>query len=293
MAWSKLEDTYYDDAKFRRLASILKLGDRIGDERGMVLAQGHVSRLWSWAGRHAPDGFLPLASVSDADIERVCGWSNAGGRLVAGMIAAGFLDEHADETQPGRVIHRFWERAESHKAAIKKRKQRESKEPVPGQSRPPDDPRPGHVPVRGEERRGEEQRGEEINAKPTLVPSGPQEGDDPNSLASYQVQQIPIEDAKHVHDAWTDELDRHRHIQMPPIPSPKDIHNFRHLVLRSGGNRDIAAKIARAWVHCEDPKGYFKKQGWAPWLLLEERNFSEARAKAAVLMKKGAGVSAI
>jgi hypothetical protein len=182
MAWCKLEDTYHDDAKFRRLASLLKLGERLGEERGMALAQGFVSRLWSWAARHAPDGCVQIFSgqpaagtlvdgVSDADLERVAGWPNAGGRLIGGMLAAGFIDESADGPRVVRTIHRYWERAESHKAARRKKKQREQKSDVPGQSRDDAESSHGDVSLRGEERRGEreERRGD-------IPPNPPQGG---------------------------------------------------------------------------------------------------------------------
>ena len=73
MAWSKLEDTFQDDAKFRQLSAVLGFPKEIGVERGMTLAQGHVARLWSWASRHAPDGILPRRGCDEGDVERVCG----------------------------------------------------------------------------------------------------------------------------------------------------------------------------------------------------------------------------
>jgi hypothetical protein len=158
MAWCRLEDTYHDDPKFRRLAVELGLTDRLGADRAAALARGFVSSLWSWAARHAPDGYLRSDGCSTTDVERICGWPTAGGRLVAGLLASGFLERSTDGQPSDLIIHRFWERAESNKVAQRKRKQREQKSNVTGQSRPPDESSHGNVPPRGE--RGEEKRGE-------------------------------------------------------------------------------------------------------------------------------------
>lgn len=284
MAWGKLEDTYHDDPKFRRLSELLGFPKLLGEERGVVLAQGHVSRLWSWAHRHAPDGYLGSDQVSTRDLERVMGWPSAGGRLVQGLLTAGFLDEATDGTRTVLIIHRFWERAESHKAAIKKKKQRDESKNVPGQSRPDINSRPDRVPVRGEDReerteRSERTEGTEGTHPPTLEDTKQEPKGDPNSLATYQLETIPIADARAVWDAWAETLNQHRHIPIPLMPSPRDLHAFRIVLLWS--NRDVptASKIARAWVYCDDAKGtYVKDHGWAPWLLAEEKNYTRARA---------------
>lgn len=279
MAWGKLEDTYHDDPKFRRLSELLGFPKLLGEERGMVLAQGHVSRLWSWAHRHAPDGYLVETQASTRDLERVMGWPSAGGRLVQGLLTAGFLDEAKDGSRTVLIIHRFWERAESHKAAIKKKKQRDDQKNVPGQSRPELNQRPDRVPVRGEDR--EERRGEERTERTEAAPPetlARSEGD-PNSLTTYQLETIPIVDARAVWDAWAEQLREYRKLQIPLMPSPRDLHAFKLVLLWSGRDVAAASKIARAWVYVDDVKGtYLRDHGWAPWLLAEEKNYTRARA---------------
>lgn len=279
MAWSKLEDTYHDDQKFRRLSEVLKLGERIGEERGMVLAQGFVSRLWSWASRHAPDGYLLDASVSTADIERVAGWSSAGGRLVAGMVAVGFLDQSTDGTQVVRIIHRFWERAESHKAAQRKKKEREAKPGVARQSQPPSDPGHGTVSLRGEERT--ERRGEEIApdgaGNETRQPASRQR-EPLDLLVDHQPIPIPPEAVARSWNAYRDAKSA-KGKPTPLIASEIDKINIRRVI--GWTSPEEAPRILCAWVTMENANGTLSKNGWPLTWLAQDDNLERARSKAA------------
>lgn len=134
MAWCKLEDTFHDDPKFRRLSSEMGFDKKLGPEKGAALARGMVASLWSWAARHAPDGRLDGATP--ADIERICGHVSGNGALYQRLVSGGFVDETTLGAATERRIHRYWERAESHKAAIRKANSREKKIDVTGQSQP-------------------------------------------------------------------------------------------------------------------------------------------------------------
>jgi len=139
MAWCKLEDTVRHHYKFSQLARAL--GIRRAEARGLFLG------LCSWACVNAPDGLL--TGLTRDDIEEASDWQGRNGRLVEALISVGLLDACDDKSLE---IHDFYERAESHKAAQKKRVSRDRTRTVPGQS-------PDCTPL--EERRGEERRGEE------------------------------------------------------------------------------------------------------------------------------------
>jgi hypothetical protein len=104
-------------------------------------------------------------------------------------------------------------------------------------------------------------------------------------LSDYTALQIPPAFAARAYKAYAEEVSTFRKLPMPLIPPPADLAHFKRIVAMAG-NVENAEIIARAWPHCEDPKGYFRQQGWAPWLLAEERNFTQARAMAARLMSK-------
>lgn len=280
MAWSKLEDTYHDDPKFRRLSELLKLGDRIGEERGIVLAQGFVSRLWSWASRHAPDGYLLDSSVSTADIERICGWPTAGGRLVAGMVAANFLDQSADGAQVVRIIHRYWERAESHKAAQRKKKQREGAADVTGQSRPPPDPGHGNVSLRGEDREERTERRGDLASTETgsgAVGSG----------SDLLVDHAPIP-PEAIPRAWA-AYRAAREAKGKPAPliaSDLDKTHLRRLI--GWTSPEEAPWVLRAWVSMDPPTKSLSTAGWPLAWLVKPDNLERARNEAVQMQDREA-----
>lgn len=150
MAWGKLEDTFSDHPKFYRLAEALAMH--------VCQARGHVATLWSWAYRHAPDG--DLRTFSDADIARAAQYEGAPSDFVVCLTNVSILDKK----HHGFVLHGFWERAESNKAAIRKRdSRRRGHRTVPRQSQ--DSTVTVTAMSRLEERRGEDKeeiRGEEI-----------------------------------------------------------------------------------------------------------------------------------
>lgn len=132
MAWRKLEDTFYDSPKIRRLARYLEVG--------RAQAAGHIALLWSWALRHAPDG--DLSKYDDEDIEDAVHWRGNRGAFVTACTATSFIDEPSDQKL---VIHNWIERGGSYVENQRKQRLRAKKKDgpelsgtVPGQSRDSD-----------------------------------------------------------------------------------------------------------------------------------------------------------
>lgn len=119
MAWGRLEDTLHDEPKFYRAASRLGIT--------FVQVAGHMAILWSWAHRHASDGDLRDYDVPE--IERAAKWDGENGLFVS--VLADEKVNLLDNTSNGYVLHRFMDRAEAHKAAQKKKKQRFEKSKHP------------------------------------------------------------------------------------------------------------------------------------------------------------------
>jgi hypothetical protein len=82
MAWRKLEDTFYDSPKIKRLARNLDI-DR-------PTAAGMIVLLWSWALRHAPDGDLSKFEIED--IEDAACWSGNRGDFLHGCVKSRLID---------------------------------------------------------------------------------------------------------------------------------------------------------------------------------------------------------
>lgn len=113
MSWLKLEDTFHNSPKVRKLAR------RLGTEP--VLVRGHLSTLWSWALVHRPDG--NLKDLEPEDIEFAAEWQGEPGTFVAEAVRVGFFDV----IESGLEIHEWMERAGAWKNALRVRKHREKK----------------------------------------------------------------------------------------------------------------------------------------------------------------------
>lgn len=113
MAWGKLEGTFVNDPKWRRL------GEMLGVHRAH--AAGHVAFLYAWAIEHRPDG--DLHDLDDDEIEEAIHWDGPQAALVAalqhpriGVIEGG---------RGTRRIHGFAARSASYQAAQRKKEWRE------------------------------------------------------------------------------------------------------------------------------------------------------------------------
>jgi hypothetical protein len=115
VAWCKLDSTFARDPKWKRLGKMLNVS--------RAQAAGHVACLYSWAAGNAPDG--NVSDLDDDEIEDECLWEGPPGALIEALksTAIGVLEK----TRAGIVIHRFMERAENHKAAIRMKRYRERK----------------------------------------------------------------------------------------------------------------------------------------------------------------------
>lgn len=137
MAWCKLEDTARHHFKFNQLAR--ELGVRRAEARGLFFG------LCAWATVNAPDGIL--AGFVPSDIEDAADWEGEAGLCIAAMVKVELIDFANGIYE----IHDFFDRAESHKLAQRKRKTRTRRNrTIPDLSR--DSP----VERRGEERNREE-----------------------------------------------------------------------------------------------------------------------------------------
>lgn len=122
MAWRKLEDTFYDSPKLKRLARHLDIG--------RAQAAGHIALLWSWALRHAPDG--DISKYDDMDIEDAVEWNGHRGDFLQACAVSLFVDRLPN----GKfVIHNWIERGGTYAESKRKQRLRESKKSRPGMSR--------------------------------------------------------------------------------------------------------------------------------------------------------------
>lgn len=261
MSWCKLEDTFHDDPKFRRLAELLGLEKKLGSERAAAMCRGFVASIWSWASRHAPDGYLLLDSCSPADVERVAGWPTAGGRLFDALCSAGFIDRPADVAPKAVILHRFWERAESHKAAIKKRNQRTRDPNNYNVSRDSPSHPAGTVPSRGEDREDRKDPEEREKRDDTML--------------GAKAGIIPPSQAVEVFNHWQERHAALRGSSPVMIPSPAGLSSAKKIIVLSGGDVALAKTVVGNFVASEH--GYWRERNWALWLLTNPNSFEQAR----------------
>lgn len=128
MAWLKLEDTFYDHPKIRKLARQLAIN--------RAQAAGHLALLWSWALRHAPDG--DLSDIDIEDIEDAAQWENDPGGFVAACKTCGLIDETGDQIAIHNWISRGGSFAENKRKQRNRDKRKACDGTVPGLSRDSD-----------------------------------------------------------------------------------------------------------------------------------------------------------
>jgi len=192
MAWRKLEDTFYDSPKIKRLAKLLAI------ERPH--AAGCVALLWSWALRHAKDGDLSKYDIED--IEDAAFWTGARGDFTQSCKTVGLIDGENGSF----AIHNWIERGGSFAEAQRKRLKAKAKNSRPGNSRKIQE-NPGtsrKIRLRGEENRGEE------NIDHICIESG---ADAPAAIRSDFSKKAnqdvgPLEgrlaqQRKHIQEVWT------------------------------------------------------------------------------------------
>jgi hypothetical protein len=144
MAWMRLDDTFYDHPKFRKMGRVLGVSE--------FEAKGHVATLWTWAVRHRPDG--SLHDLDMEDIELAAGWGGESGAFVDACLGVSIIDQ-ADGVFE---LHGYMERAGSYIEARRKRAQRKKKVSqdspgtVPGQSQECPQHGPGNVPKTRQDR---------------------------------------------------------------------------------------------------------------------------------------------
>lgn len=103
MAYCKLEDTFRDNRKPKRLARALGIPP--------AHARGLLAGLWSWAVTNEPDG--NLEKLDNDEIAEAADWADDADSFVEAMAEVGLLDR----TDHGWELHKFLERSESYKKA--------------------------------------------------------------------------------------------------------------------------------------------------------------------------------
>lgn len=158
MAWLKLEDSFRDHRKPKRMARLL--GVRAAEARGLIVA------LWAWALTQAPDG--DLGDLTPDEIEEAMDWQGAEGCAFKAAVEVGLID-----TDPCQKIHEWMDRAGSYREAQRVAKHRKKKEKKRRKTQ-----RNGNVTVHNTdascnvERRGEERTGEEKRGSTALALTG-------------------------------------------------------------------------------------------------------------------------
>lgn len=153
MAWGRLEDTFWNDRKFKKLARLLGIP--------RAHAHGLGACLWSWCLVNAPDGNLDGWDADDiADGAR---WEEDPAPLISAMTEVGLLDRIGNSY----TVHGYYDRNESYQRAQKKRAYREKvSRSVQGQSEDGPD-QPGRTVQTSQDglSRREEKRREETEEK--------------------------------------------------------------------------------------------------------------------------------
>lgn len=187
MAWCKLEDTFRDHRKPKRLARVL--GVRRAEARGLVVA------LWSWCVTNAPDG--KLTDLADYEIEEAADWEGTQGAFVQAALGVEIISGEAY----CREVVGFLERAESFRKARKvatRREQERNAANEDGDSVPRVfGTQEEHVPdvstTKPAERRGEEKRGDpDLAPAPNLSPATPPIFDPRSSVSSEFQNEIAL-----------------------------------------------------------------------------------------------------
>lgn len=202
MAWCKLEDTFRDHRKPKRLARVL--GVRRAEARGLVVA------LWSWCVTNAPDG--KLTDLADYEIEEAADWEGTQGAFVQAALDVEIISGEAY----CREVVGFLERAESFRKARKVATRREQERNAANEDADSVQRVFGtqaeHVPdvstTKPAERRGEEKRGDpDLALAPNLSPATPPIFDPRSSVSSESKKDLALSaspsaaaDALHVLD---------------------------------------------------------------------------------------------
>lgn len=149
MAWGKLEATFRDHRKPKRLARALDIST--------AHARGLVAGLWSWCHGNAPDG--NLMDMDDDEIEEAADWDGPPGAMVRAM-----SDERVgllDLTTAGYIVHGFEDMQGSYLES-RKRYERRKREARPKTDCPRTSPGQSADGPRLEKRREEKIRLDEI-----------------------------------------------------------------------------------------------------------------------------------
>lgn len=125
MAWLKLEDTFYDHPKIRKLARQLAIN--------RAQAAGHLALLWSWALRHAADG--DLSEIDIEDIEDAAQWQGEYKSFVDACQICGLIDKIGDQIAIHNWISRGGSFAENKRKQRNRDKRKACDGTVPGPSR--------------------------------------------------------------------------------------------------------------------------------------------------------------
>ena len=172
MGWSKLEGSFRNHPKLKRLARGLDV--RPAEGRGLMAG------LWAWCDQMAPDG--DLSDFDAGEIADGADWAGNPELFIDAAAESGLMDIGEDGS---RRLHNFLERAESHRKAKQKAALREKKRlekiakelaaRAAAENRGETVPRQGGdrvetVSLRGEERRGEEQTGDKGEKRLARVP---------------------------------------------------------------------------------------------------------------------------
>lgn len=111
--WIELHDSARDHPKILKLARVLGTSQ--------VVTLGHVTSLWLWTLRMAPDG--DLSSFDEEDIEIGAMWDGPPGKFVEAAVAKKLLDV----VDGAYRVHDWEDYSGSLKSADRKRKERERK----------------------------------------------------------------------------------------------------------------------------------------------------------------------
>jgi len=258
MAWGKLEGTFGRDIKWKRLGKLL------GIPRAQ--AAGHVACLYSWAVDNAQDG--DVSDFGDEEIEEQCLWEGEPGALAKAL-------RHQDigvleKARGGTVIHQFFERAESHKAAIRKRRERDKRknadETVTRQDRD------SHEKVTGEREREKEERERGEGEKPELPPPT-------DSVRELAASGIPADKASALYEVYRSEMQTRRGHSLPLMATSMHLRHARTLLTMADMDAELAANVVRAYVRSDHE--WWKGKRWALGVLADVKDFEHAMQLAA------------